>query len=238
MYARKTATEGRLERGVGQTTPIFSYGSNSTSQLRARVCNPKLQAFAARLHGYCRVFAGDGLTWGGGGVASLQRSQGDKKHRCLGSVVYLTNDELEKLTLYEGGYDLVSIEVEVFHGCRSGPIDDDDDDNVGETITASTFIKRNCAFVEPPSEAYLTAIIVHLREHFHAKNLTIDISEVSRVDTLVTRGRYIAPPPSLLLTLEALMVEVNSHSLQESKWEMPRKGSQVAASLRVSASSD
>ena len=39
------------------TTIIFSYGSNSTTQLRARVENENLQSIPAYIEGYCRIFS-------------------------------------------------------------------------------------------------------------------------------------------------------------------------------------
>ena len=165
---------------------------------------------------------------------------------CLGSVVYLTDEELDRLASFEGGYDLKEVRVEVFMTNR----DCDDDSNgdgyyspisdyeVGEKIVAaSTYIRRDRMYIEPPSEAYLTAITVHLKEHF--ENIKIDISYCEglggEVEVLLNRGCYIAPSTTALLrTLEAFMVAVNSHKQHTKKWVMPRDGLEVAAKLKVS----
>lgn len=177
--------------------------------------------------------------WGGGGVASLMKSDA-KGALCLGSVVYLTDEELDRLAAFEGGYDLKEVQVELF--MRRNRDDDNDNDDyspisdyeVGDTIAAaSTYIRRDHMFIEPPSEAYLTAITVHLKEHF--ENANIDISYCRGYAEVAHRGRYIAPPGAALLrTLEAFMVAVNSHKQHSPKWVMPKSGLQVAAKLKVS----
>ena len=59
---------------------IFSYGSNSITQLRARVENDSLTATPAKVNGFSRVFCLCSPNWGSGAVASICP--------CPGSTVY------------------------------------------------------------------------------------------------------------------------------------------------------
>ena len=53
---------------------VFSYGSNGTAQLRARVQNALLQSKPARLENFARIFCLRSGGWGGGG-ARCERKQ-------------------------------------------------------------------------------------------------------------------------------------------------------------------
>ena len=88
---------------------VFSYGSNSTSQLRARVKNPDLETFGAMLHGYSRVFCFDSKSWGGGGVASICPSS--SQEMVCGALVCLNDEELKLLDSYERNYRKEKISV-------------------------------------------------------------------------------------------------------------------------------
>lgn len=80
---------------------LFSYGSNSTPQLRARVRNAALRSYPAKVENFARIFCRSSPGWGGGGVASLHPAPG---YTTYGAVVYLTEAELRLLDRYEGGY--------------------------------------------------------------------------------------------------------------------------------------
>ena len=69
---------------------VFSYGSNSTAQLRARVRNAQLCSRPARLLDFARVFCLRSGGWGGGGVASIAPAPG---RVVFGTVVELSDDE-------------------------------------------------------------------------------------------------------------------------------------------------
>jgi hypothetical protein len=158
-------------------------------------------------------------------VASLIRSDGPDVY-CRGSVVYLSDEELDRLATFEGGYDLTPISVEVGKSKDSLSCREE-----WEPIAAVTYIKRDHTFIEPPCEAYLTAIVTHLKEHFD--DVKIDISYRGEFGSVATEGVYVPPAPRLLRSLEALMVEINSHPQHEPKWVMPREGIEVAARLKV-----
>ena len=82
--------------------PVFSYGSNSTVQLRERVGRSgPFTMQPAVLPGHVRIFAGHSARWGGA-VASVHPS-GDGMV-VEGLVVYLTQAELSILDTYEGKY--------------------------------------------------------------------------------------------------------------------------------------
>jgi hypothetical protein len=130
--------------------PVFSYGSNSVAQLRARVENPDLQAFPAKLLDWERIFCVRTATWGGA-AASLIPQKGSIT---FGSAVYLTEEELSRLDNFEGGYHKEYIDVVILK----------DDCWISQSSLA--YIANTLYWTVPPSEAYLTAIHVNLWEQF------------------------------------------------------------------------
>ena len=120
VFLRATALAGAFHRRglststatamAASTTLVFSYGSNSTNQLRARVETPALESRPATAEGYCRVFCLKSGGWGDGGVASLAPSPGAAVR---GAVVELDPDQLARLDVYEGGYRKVPLLVTV-----------------------------------------------------------------------------------------------------------------------------
>merc|ERR1719498_907784 len=79
---------------------VFSFGSNSTAQLRARVENPKLQSQPARLDGFVRCFCYNSRGWGGGGVATLAPTTVPNS-TVFGAAVSLSPEEIERLDAFE-----------------------------------------------------------------------------------------------------------------------------------------
>ena len=72
----------------------------------------------------------------------------------------------------------------------------------------------------PPSEEYLTAIHVMLREQWNMENKTISICSYNPRDNTVSKiNEYKHPSSVLQLSLEALCVEINT--LKASPWKMP-----------------
>ena len=109
---------------------VFCYGSNGVEQVRERCMNEAIKSEAARLVGWCRVFAGKSRKWDDGGVASIMRVGGvgsdggartgavtfsasatasatgtDIESTIFGSVVWLSQAELELLDEHEGCYE-------------------------------------------------------------------------------------------------------------------------------------
>jgi hypothetical protein len=194
---------------------IFSYGSNSTSQLRARVQNPGLESIAAEAPGFARVFCLSSPGWGGGGVASLAPCSDTTTY---GAVVLLTLQEKRLLDGFEGGYreETVTVLVKV--------------DGAEARRSAMVYIagRREAAggaFTKPmtarPSEQYLTAIHCMLREHWDMKGQSITVRSCDPLPpppppaaaaaagcTVSVRDEWVHPGPRGL-SLRALCVEVS-----------------------------
>jgi len=81
---------------TNDTYNIFSYGSNSISQLRGRCHNNSLNSQPAFVNDIIRIFVLNG--WSNGGVASLHPCN---NHKTLGSLVSMTLDDLKQLNKYE-----------------------------------------------------------------------------------------------------------------------------------------
>ena len=137
---------------------LFSYGSNSTKQLYRRV-NPSnfLEPIPAYIDNYCRIFAGYSYLWKGG-IASIHPCPGN---RVYGSLVQLTDRELEKLDIYETGYKRVKIYVI--------------NQFTNNAVLAYVYIKSSTAFTHYPSEFYLKEILYQLHEttRNHTNSITI-----------------------------------------------------------------
>lgn len=84
-------------------TWVFSYGSNSSTQLRARVNNPTLTCEPAFVDDYSRIFCLSSCNWSvneiPSGAASLVEEKG---RRTLGCAALMTDDELGLLDVFEG----------------------------------------------------------------------------------------------------------------------------------------
>lgn len=80
--------------------PLFSYGSNNPDQLAERLGYelPKNRIVKAFLPNYKLVFRGKSRTWKGG-VASVEKSQGDKAY---GYVAYVRPEDILTLDGFEG----------------------------------------------------------------------------------------------------------------------------------------
>lgn len=190
---------------------IFNYGSNSTRQLRARVKNPSLQTQPAYVDGYVRVFCFRSKDWGGGGVASLAPADG----RVYGSVASLSDVEKKRLDKYESVYRLVEMRGVV--GSTETPmhayIEGRDATRSGGAFTGS--------MEAAPSEQYLCAVHVMLREHYNMRQEVISVRSCRPDGTVETLPNLEWRHPSVQhLGLEALCVEINSHK-NEAPWEMP-----------------
>lgn len=196
---------------------VFSYGSNSIVQLQARVHNTGLKAFPARAPGWKRIFCRNTTRWCGA-AASLAPNADGSVH---GAVVDLTRDELERLDAFESGYDQVDIQIEMFRG-----------DQWTGNVSAKVYISRETQWLHPPSEQYLTAIHVMLREQFqtiqpdHAEQIDVCGIIADKVEKVYT-WRY---PGAMHLSLPALCVEVNA--LRAEKWVMPQSIADIQTELQ------
>jgi len=196
-------------------TLVFSYGSNSVAQLRARVSNSSLTARPARLRGHTRIFAMCPPSWGGG-VASLQL---DPDGTTLGAVVELTEGELAALDVFESSYERRPITVEVRDGgaFRASP-------------GVAYFCTSPEAWAGRPTEAYLTAIHANLREQFGTGAATIEICRLLR-DGRIERVDTWTYPGCAALGLDALVVEANLR--RSTPWVLPQTMHEIVGKLRA-----
>lgn len=193
---------------------VFSYGSNSISQLRARVLNPGLLSAPARLDDWTRVFGSKVEAWGDGAIASLVPHAGMCTY---GALVSLSSEELERLDAYEKRYSRLELNVSV---------------NDNRIVKAYTYLSTDCTWVVPPSEQYLTAIHVMLREAHSS-----DIANVIQVRGLFHDGEESVVklvktweyPGLRNLSIPALAVEVNSR--KSVPWVMPLRAQEIERSL-------
>lgn len=140
-----------METFIYPLYPVFSYGSNSISQLRARVDNLTLQSYPGYINDYKRIFCNYSKKWDGG-VATLIPKKNIKTY---GIIVYLTQDELEKLDSYEINYKKQLLECILIQKNQKE-----------EKIICNVYVSNDNTWVQPPSQQYLTAIKVMLEE-FH-----------------------------------------------------------------------
>lgn len=212
---------------------VFSYGSNSTAQLRARVGNPKLLSRGATLPNFARVFCLRSGGWGGGGVASIAPAEG---RTVCGAVVELSDAEKIALDGYEGGYrshgldpggwttvNIVEVDGQVKEACVY--VAGYEEQGYGEG-GAEGYTRP---MVVPPSEQYLTAIHCMLREHWGMDGETIDVASYEAGGTVSEPTLRWQHPGAAALSLEALCVEVSTRSSMP--WEMPRTIAEVVKKL-------
>lgn len=187
---------------ISTYTHVFSYGSNSLWQLRRRVGNPTLTASPASLPGYTRVFCISSAAWKSGGVASLAPSHIPSNPPVRGSVVKLTDAELARLDSYEGGY-----RRELLHADVGG---------IKTPVPVVAYIAGDGAggrwtlpMVQPPSEMYLNACRLHLREHWPLDECDVITISTYGEDGLVKELRKWEYPGIERLGLEAMLIDAN-----------------------------
>ena len=148
---------------------VFCFGSNSAKQLRARVKNDTLISHASYLVGYKRIFAGKAKSWDGGGVASLIQTK-NSHDKCVGTLVFLTEKELQLLDRFEGideGNDPFcsdcSINVyrrewlDAYLCDQVSSMTTDTTISICNQVKAIAYIKNDHEWKEYPSEKYLEA---------------------------------------------------------------------------------
>mmetsp|Transcript_25748 Transcript_25748/g.43379 ORF Transcript_25748/g.43379 Transcript_25748/m.43379 type:complete len:275 (+) Transcript_25748:39-863(+) len=221
-------------------TWVFSYGSNSSIQLRARVHNPNLVCLPASVDDYTRIFCLASRNWSTNstpsGAASLAQHHGASTFGCA---ALMTDEELERLDIFEG-YVAAAPELGVY---RRAPMTI----RVWPCVGANTedcrleqgiaYIANDSMWQHPPSEQYLTAIHLMLREQWCHPEHPIDINVRGILDDDISPG--VAPVPKELyiwqhpgehsLSLPALCVEVNV--LRDEPWVMPRTIKEIVAKL-------
>lgn len=196
---------------------VFSYGSNSSVQLKARVKNPNLRARPAFVEDWARIFCLRSNHWQGA-VASLAPAVGK---RTYGGAVQLTQRELSLLDQYEQAYTKVDIDITVVIDVEH------------TTVKGIAYIAKSPDWTVPPSEHYLTAIHLNLREQWGEDEMSITVSgllQPSENGMEVLSIYDWEHPGSHALSLPALCVEVNA--LKSEPWVMPRTITEIRHKLQ------
>ena len=140
----------------------FSYGSNNIDQLKKRVKNDNIIAYKAYLLNYVRIFSGYSKKWNGS-VASLEYIPNEI---VKGSVIYLSNDELQKLDKFEGIKDIDPYNTDSSKNIysRKNIIVNVFFENKFEKIEAITYIRNDNTIKENPKEVYVKACFENLKQ--------------------------------------------------------------------------
>ena len=194
-----------------RTYSVFSYGSNSISQLRGRVNNSALQSYPGYVDGYKRIFCGYSKRWKGG-VASIIKK---KYIRTYGIIVYLSKEELKILDGYEQNYTKINIECAVLNH-------NNDNNKVLQIIECIAYQSDNHEWINYPSQQYLVAIKIMLDEHnlyqqYCPKLIIAKYNNYLKRTENLLRWKF---PNKPLLELSSFFVVVNS--IREIPWKMPQ----------------
>jgi hypothetical protein len=184
--------------------PIFSYGSNSISQIKGRLKNINLVSYPAYANGYKRIFCGYSKNWNGG-VATLIKKRFIKTY---GIIVYLDNNELSKLDSYESTY----IKKEIICNILIN--------NIYSECKCITYIAKDNKWISLPSEQYLIAIKTMLEEHFSKFINYIIISKKDDNNKIQNIMKWKFPKNINELSLESLFVISNSY--KNIQWSIPK----------------
>lgn len=144
---------------------LFSYGSNSLNQLKKRVKNNNIMGQKAYIKGYTRIFAGKSNKWNGG-VASIMKS--NINDILKGSLVYLSDNELKKLDIFEGANKNENPFSKIDNFYRREYITAFDSEN--NKINCIVYIKNNHNWVMYPSNEYLEAVKKNIMEYWDELN--------------------------------------------------------------------
>ena len=130
-------------------TRYFAYGSNLVTERMRERGAAFTAAQPAVLRGHRLVF--DKRGFDGSGRASLARAAGGQVH---GVLYDLPREGLEALKVFETGYDLVAVQVEV------------DGEGRPALVPALAFVARpDRRTTAPPARSYLSIILQGLEEH-------------------------------------------------------------------------
>jgi hypothetical protein len=196
---------------------IFSYGSNSISQLQGRVNNLSLKSYPAYVNGYKRIFCQYSKYWKSG-VASLIKKRYTKT---FGIVVYLNEDELSKLDTYEINYSKKELDCIIIK---------DYDNSYNVTKKCLVYISNDNSWIDYPSQQYLIAIKIMLNEHYFNSKLTKNII-ISGLfgNKIINLKKFYYSKDNKTLNLESLFLLVNS--LRENPWPMPKTLNDIVEKL-------
>eukprot|EP00434_Breviolum_minutum_P025490 symbB.v1.2.022523.t1/scaffold2003.1/size92810/10 len=139
--------------------PVFGFGSNSVRQLRGRVGDENLMGYPARIRGQVLAFCGPNRSWAYDklrcvGTATLIP---DEHCAALGTVVFLTEEQIKVLDSYEGVpfvYQQRQFEAEVFRS------------KTWHSLPVMAYVRVDSQEWYEPSEAYCCAILRNLGGSF------------------------------------------------------------------------
>ncbi len=140
---------------------LFSYGSNSSFQVKERVNSEEsIPHYPAYIKNYVRIFGGKSKNWNGS-VASIFPCENSNVY---GIVLKLTNSQLAKLDTYESGYTREKINIV----CQS---------IMGKerVIEGFVYIKNDITFNYLPSQSYMESIrsMLDQRQMNHTEKIKI-----------------------------------------------------------------
>lgn len=149
---------------------LFCYGSNSVEQIKDRLnINRKISYSAAYIDNYTRIFCGISKKWDNSGIASIYPMSGNKVY---GIIVYLTEEEINKLDEHEGGYTRTQIEGRI--------------QNLTTRKTKKelfeVYIKNNHNFRRMPSENYMKAILKMIKCRDNLREKTFEMNDTDKID--------------------------------------------------------
>lgn len=149
-----------------QTVCLFSFGSNHTTQLAARVGREGgFQLWPGYLEHHARVFCGYSERWKGS-VASCVPC---RNARVFGSIVEITEQELGILDTYEGGYTRATMDIQR----------QDAQGNLNLSVLCYVYLSNDPEFQGLPSVDYLKAINKNLSEPNRPHRSTIMLRGVA-----------------------------------------------------------
>lgn len=155
--------------GGGKVLYLLSYGSNSIEQLSRRIGHiGPMNHKPAYIQDYARIFAGYSSRWKGA-IASIHKAKGK---RVYGTLVEITNDELEKLDVFEGGYSREIMQVI-------------NQENMN-IVDAFVYVKNKTDFNRLPSESYMQAIHKQLHDsvRYHKHTIMIRVIINGKLQTI------------------------------------------------------
>lgn len=174
MSVRSSITTTTTTTTTTKRIPVFSYGSNGIEQIRERCQNNDLTSRAAKLENYVRIFAKQTREiWDYGAVASIRPLKGDDCY-VLGSVVDLSEEELERLDHFEGvKYGIYRREKVV---AKVQPPGESDCSSLKEEECIA-YIMNDTEWIVPPSEKYLKACQKNIEQFWKdpSKDFSIEI---------------------------------------------------------------
>ncbi len=170
---------------------LFSYGSNSSLQVKERVNSEEsIQFYPAYIKDYVRIFCGVSKRWNGG-IASITPCEDSNVY---GIVLKLTNAQLAKLDTYETGYTREKIKIvcqssltkgeQIDRGRRQSSLTKGEQIDRGRRqsimgkeriVEGFVYIKNESTFTYLPSQTYMESIrkMLDERRMNHTQKITI-----------------------------------------------------------------